>query len=268
MLTYVPEQPDGFQVQMGNIGQHYYDWRYKETRPPPRPRPPLRSRPTPVPGPSDHQIHAIAVDLIGDTSAATLDKVKSIGVGAVRLQLAWSTIEPQEVAPAQYNWASLDAIYKALSDQGLQPITLVEGCPVWACTRPSGPMREEHVADFVEFMAAMSARYSKAPYNAHVWELWNEPDSGGRCGARHRTSTTAGEQRRPLRSDAQSDQARRERGRPAAMLVLGGMAYDGFLENGAHSTAVSSTICWQRAGGNTSTRSTSTTTRTTSTGAA
>ncbi len=29
VLTYVPSLPPEFQVQMGNIGQHYYDWRYK-----------------------------------------------------------------------------------------------------------------------------------------------------------------------------------------------------------------------------------------------
>jgi hypothetical protein len=28
VLTYVPSLPTGFQVQMGNIGAHYYDWRY------------------------------------------------------------------------------------------------------------------------------------------------------------------------------------------------------------------------------------------------
>jgi multiple sugar transport system substrate-binding protein len=28
-LTYVPNNPDGFKVEMANIGQHYYDWRYK-----------------------------------------------------------------------------------------------------------------------------------------------------------------------------------------------------------------------------------------------
>ena len=29
VLTYVPDAPEGFKVQMGNVGQHYYDWRYK-----------------------------------------------------------------------------------------------------------------------------------------------------------------------------------------------------------------------------------------------
>ena len=30
VLTYVPSFPPEFQVQMGNIGQHYYDWRYHD----------------------------------------------------------------------------------------------------------------------------------------------------------------------------------------------------------------------------------------------
>ncbi len=31
VLTYVPHLPSPFKVQMGNIGQHYYDWRYLNT---------------------------------------------------------------------------------------------------------------------------------------------------------------------------------------------------------------------------------------------
>jgi len=30
VLTYVPSAPEGFKVQMGNIGQHYYSWRYND----------------------------------------------------------------------------------------------------------------------------------------------------------------------------------------------------------------------------------------------
>ncbi|HKP52112.1 MAG TPA: hypothetical protein VJ183_05625 [Chloroflexia bacterium] len=35
VLTYVPSAPAGFKVQMGNIGQHYYDWRYRDQGKPP-----------------------------------------------------------------------------------------------------------------------------------------------------------------------------------------------------------------------------------------
>lgn len=30
-LTYIAEMPDGWQVQMGNVGQHYYEWRYGQS---------------------------------------------------------------------------------------------------------------------------------------------------------------------------------------------------------------------------------------------
>ncbi|HVG01085.1 MAG TPA: hypothetical protein VND68_14690 [Chloroflexia bacterium] len=40
VLTYVPSAPEGYKVQMGNIGQHYYDWRYKDAgKPGPLPYP-------------------------------------------------------------------------------------------------------------------------------------------------------------------------------------------------------------------------------------
>ena len=42
VLTYTPSNPAGFQVEMGNIGQHYYDWRYNGAGTP-------RARPTPPP---------------------------------------------------------------------------------------------------------------------------------------------------------------------------------------------------------------------------
>lgn len=38
-LTYTPANPDGWQVEFGNIGQHYFTWRYPgEAFPPPTPR--------------------------------------------------------------------------------------------------------------------------------------------------------------------------------------------------------------------------------------
>ncbi|MDQ3928040.1 MAG: hypothetical protein M3328_02710, partial [Chloroflexota bacterium] len=48
VLTYVPTAPQGFKVQMGNIGQHYYSWRYQDAGKPQVPAtppyPPLTAR--------------------------------------------------------------------------------------------------------------------------------------------------------------------------------------------------------------------------------
>ena len=48
VLTYTPANGPGFQVEMGNIGQHYYNWRYRFAGLP-APAPALRStRPSPA----------------------------------------------------------------------------------------------------------------------------------------------------------------------------------------------------------------------------
>jgi len=41
VLTYTPSNPPAFQVEMGNIGQHYYQWRYGQSTPVPTPTPTL-----------------------------------------------------------------------------------------------------------------------------------------------------------------------------------------------------------------------------------
>ncbi|HET9495129.1 MAG TPA: hypothetical protein VFR15_12940, partial [Chloroflexia bacterium] len=38
-ITYDPAAPDGYKVQFGNVGRHYYDWRYSVPRPEPVPAP-------------------------------------------------------------------------------------------------------------------------------------------------------------------------------------------------------------------------------------
>ena len=40
VLTFTPSNPSEFQIEMGNIGQHYYKWRYGQSTPTPTPTPP------------------------------------------------------------------------------------------------------------------------------------------------------------------------------------------------------------------------------------
>src|SRR5436190_453409 len=168
VLTYVPSNPEGFKVEMGNVGQHYYQWRYSGSGQQPSPVPTQPSAP-PV------TISRFALDLNGDTSPRTLDGAVGAGIGAARIGVAWSEIEPNNVPPAQYNWGGVDNRLKRLADKGISPIVLLNGCPNWACTFSGGPIRVERVGDFVEFMSAMADHYGKAPYNTHFWEFWNEP---------------------------------------------------------------------------------------------
>jgi hypothetical protein len=77
-------------------------------------------------------------------------------------------------------------------------------------------------------MGALAERYGKAPYNAHHWELWNEPDgalgankdiSWGQFGSRY------AEMLRAIRP-------RMKAADPNAQIIMGGLAYDNFQENG------------------------------------
>lgn len=47
VLTYTPANPVGFKVEMGNVGQHYYRWRYVENNRPPTTGP--ATQPSPIP---------------------------------------------------------------------------------------------------------------------------------------------------------------------------------------------------------------------------
>ncbi len=225
-LTYVPTNPAGFQVEMGNVGQHYYQWRYAGKQSPARPLP--LPQPTELPQPIPTALSRFAIDPNGDLSASTIGGMAAAGAGAIRTEMIWSSIEPNYVPPTRYNWASMDSRLKQLADNKLSPLALVDGCPKWACDAPNGPIRLGQVGAFVEFMSAVVERYGKRPYNAHYWELWNEPDD---------TSGPDGQLNWGMHPDQYAAMLQAVRpgmkaADPNAQLVMGGLAYDNFQENG------------------------------------
>jgi hypothetical protein len=107
--------------------------------------------------------------------AANITWVRLVGV-------LWSSIEPTQ---GTYNWsvlAELEGELRDASSLGVQVILLVHSTPEWARkvagTGPScGPIAVDKLPAFGNFMRAMVARYSVAPYNVKYWELWNEEDT-------------------------------------------------------------------------------------------
>jgi hypothetical protein len=56
---------------------------------------------------------------------------------------------------------------------------MVRSTPPWAQAQPGyacGPVRPDKLAAFGNFLHALVARYSQAPYNIKYWEIGNEPD--------------------------------------------------------------------------------------------
>jgi hypothetical protein len=92
VLTYVPAAPAGFQVQMGNIGQHYYQWRY--TSPPPAPTTPPAPQPNPTATPTPTSPSRPASDFVGtwlnnDANTGSVAKFWISSPDAAHLTVQW-----------------------------------------------------------------------------------------------------------------------------------------------------------------------------------
>jgi hypothetical protein len=97
-----------------------------------------------------------------------------------RNALLWSDIEPTE---GFYNWgaaASLEQEMINASQKGLDLILVVRGTPTWAQKLKDtscGPVSQNKLQAFGNFMYEAVKRYSVAPYNVRNWQIWNEPDA-------------------------------------------------------------------------------------------
>ncbi len=93
--------------------------------------------------------------------------------------LRWADVEP---AQGDRNWpavAGLEADLRRAAEHALTVTLIVQGTPPWAQKFPGiscGPMTEDTLDDFGNFMYDVVTRYSAAPYHVKIWEIWNEPD--------------------------------------------------------------------------------------------
>ena len=96
--------------------------------------------------------------------------------------LNWKTIEPVRTDPPTYDWSKVNesGLINA-SVKGLNVIATVKYTPEWAHKYPGyscGPMAEDQIPAYAQFIHAAVERYSAPPYNVKYWELGNEPDVG------------------------------------------------------------------------------------------
>ena len=93
--------------------------------------------------------------------------------------LLWSKVESVE---GVYRWDQQESLEQELitaHQNGLRVILVVRATPEWAQKYSGvscGPIREDKLAAFGEFLYQAVKRYSLPPYNVKYWEIWNEPD--------------------------------------------------------------------------------------------
>jgi polysaccharide biosynthesis protein PslG len=107
------------------------------------------------------------------------------GVGTLRINLAWGSVQPGPDAP--YDWSHYDPVVRSAADNGIRVLATVYSTPSWAAasseTPPLGPLR----AAFADFVRAAVERYgaggtfwAEHPEVQELpitdWQAWNEPN--------------------------------------------------------------------------------------------
>ncbi len=124
---------------------------------------------------------SIGIAMPSTSDPSTLDLAVGVGAHWARVGvIKWNKIEPVRTEPPTYHWEVVDeAMLSNASARGLQIISIVQFAPEWAHGVPGwtcGPIHEQALGAFAQFMSAVVTRYSVPPYNVHHWELGNEPD--------------------------------------------------------------------------------------------
>jgi hypothetical protein len=106
--------------------------------------------------------------------ARTLDDAVALGVGWLRVDLAWDDIQP--TSPGLFDWTGFDRVVAAAAARHLQVLPTIAFTPGWA--RPAGCANDKcapaNPDRFAQFANQAVARY--APLGVHTWEIWNEPN--------------------------------------------------------------------------------------------
>jgi len=178
------------------------------------------------------------VQMYNDSRAGSKFHESLLQSGAtwMRTDILWSLTEPSNTSSANYDWNYADQVFgSGLGRAPMRIIGTIRTAPSWAVTdptKPDGPINPAHMSEFLEFVGALVERFDgdghqDAPGSPVVeyWEFYNEPDrklnaSNGRWG-------NHGKYYADMLSKAYPVVKARN---PNAKVVLGGLAYD-FFEN-------------------------------------
>jgi hypothetical protein len=172
-------------------------------------------------------------DVEADTAFITLtEALQDSGADWTRLYISWADIEPNQPQPGQdpvYNWDWYDGRIRRIVELGIKPFLTVGVAPEWAADTPCSPFYPERMDDFARFLTDLVNRYKQPPYNIRHWELINEPDGIAEDSWRYGWGCWGydGEAYTSMLSAAYHAIKVAD---PSATVLMGGLAYDGFIE--------------------------------------
>jgi hypothetical protein len=236
VLTYTPANPPGWRVEMGNIGRHYYKWRYGQDPAPAGPTGDYR----PLTGPhigygfnGFFTFMPVADPNSQATLARSLDLVKEADFSWIRQQVVWATLEPQPGQIDVEQLAAYDAIVREANQRRIGIMFSITKSPRWAVAsdeacHDAGAVRlcglPQDPRTLARLMGFLADRYKDgSPYGrVRAWEVWNEQNTGGETG----NNVDAGAYVEVLKASYTAIKA----ADPKAIVVYGGLTPTGVMD--------------------------------------
>jgi polysaccharide biosynthesis protein PslG len=117
---------------------------------------------------------------------AELARLGDGGVGTLRINLAWGSVQSGPDAP--YDWSHYDPVVLRAAKSGVRVLATVYSTPSWAASTAEIPPLDSDLSGFEDFARAAARRYGAAGtfWADHPdvpklpisdWQLWNEPNS-------------------------------------------------------------------------------------------
>ncbi len=115
------------------------------------------------------------LDLDEEALQKRLAAIQAVGVGWLRLDVAWDKVQPS--GPTTYDWSAYDRVITAVGKHQLKMIGTLKSAPGWAKSACTGPCPFANSSQFAAFAARAAARYQ--PKGLQIWEVWSEPNTEG-----------------------------------------------------------------------------------------
>jgi hypothetical protein len=168
-----------------------------------------------------------------------VQKMQEAGSKWVTTILDWSPIEPTRGGPR--DWSSFDAKAQNAQAAGMEVFVLFTSNPSWAAALPGGPLTDTR--DLVNFMALAAERYDcdgtdDAPGSPCVryWSFYAEPDNGDPGRAQPPPAGSGkgywGHNGTGYAAMLSQVSPAIHAANPQAQVLIGGLAYDYFEEDG------------------------------------
>lgn len=106
-----------------------------------------------------------------------LDDIVSLGLGWLRVDFDWSSIQPQNAE--LFNWTAIDRLVTEAHKRNIKVLPILTYTPMWARSKKcphTDKCEPNDPRQFAAFAKASAERYT--PKGVEFWEIWNEPNMG------------------------------------------------------------------------------------------